>query len=152
MPLYKYALKGKWEAAEQILNEDPTLLTCSITRGEDTVLHVAAGARHVHFVKKLVEMMDKQDLKLKDINGNTAFSIAAAAGSIEIVDIMMKKNEYLPTIRGGQGMTPLYMAALMRQSEMADYLYSGTKEMLDDADRHALFFTCIDNGLYGKIY
>ncbi|KAM5585259.1 hypothetical protein ABKV19_004580 [Rosa sericea] len=89
-----------------------------------------------------------QDLALQDMNGNTAFSIAAAAGSIEIAQIMMKKNKYLPVIRGGEGMTPLYMAALLGQSVMADNLYSRTKEMLEEADRQVLFFTCIDNGLY----
>jgi ankyrin repeat protein len=116
----------------------------------DTVLHIAAGARHVQFVQKLVEMMNEQQLTLKDSNGNTAFSIAAAAGTIEIAQIMMKKNKSLPTIRGGQEMTPLYMAALLGQAEMADYLYFWTKEMLEENDRQALFFTCIDNGLYGR--
>ncbi|XP_050370976.1 ankyrin repeat-containing protein At5g02620-like isoform X2 [Argentina anserina] len=147
VPLNKYALKGNWEAAERILR-DSTLLTSCITRGGDTVLHVAAGARQVHFVAKLVERMKEQDLTLKNDIGNTAFSIAAAAGSIEIAGIMMNKNPCLPTIRGGQGMTPLYMAALLGHSVMADHLYSRTKEMLDEADRLALFFTCIDNSLY----
>ncbi|XP_040363028.1 ankyrin repeat-containing protein At5g02620 isoform X2 [Rosa chinensis] len=157
VPLNKYALKGNWEAAKLILETKPSLLTTSsITRGGDTLLHVAAGARQVHFVEKLVEMMEvlngmekcSQDLALRDTNGNTAFSIAAAAGSIEIVDIMIKKNKYLPIIPGGEGMTPLYMAALLGQSVMADYLYSRTKEMLGEADRKSLFLTCIDNGLY----
>ncbi|PRQ32386.1 putative ankyrin repeat-containing domain, PGG domain-containing protein [Rosa chinensis] len=156
VPLSKYALKGNWEAAERILKEDPSLLTSSITRGEDTVLHIAAGARHVRFVEKLVEMMEElngnetcsQNLALKDINGNTAFSIAAAAGSIEIAEILIKKNKDLPIIRGAAGMTPLYMAALLGQSVMADNLYSRTKERLEEFDRQALFFTCIDNGLY----
>jgi hypothetical protein len=56
----------------------------------------------------------------------------------------------LPTIRGGKGMTPLYMAALLGQFEMADFLYSRTKEMLEEPERQGLFFTCVDNGLYGK--
>ncbi|KAL6199522.1 hypothetical protein ACLB2K_029306 [Fragaria x ananassa] len=93
VPLNKYALKGNWEAAERILKNDPELLTSSITTGGDTVLHIAAGARHVPFVEKVVELMDEQDLALEDMNGNTAFSIAAAAGSIEIAQIMMKKNK-----------------------------------------------------------
>ncbi|XP_040362817.1 ankyrin repeat-containing protein ITN1 isoform X2 [Rosa chinensis] len=159
VPLSKYALKGNWEAAERILKEDPSLLTSSITRGGDTVLHIAAGARHVRFVEKLVEMMEElngnetcsQNLALQDMNGNTAFIIAAAAGSIEIAEILIKKNKDLQIIRGGEGMTPLYMAALLGQSVMADNLYSRTKEMLEEVDRQALFFTCIDNDLALKI-
>ncbi|XP_062015576.1 uncharacterized protein LOC133732124 isoform X2 [Rosa rugosa] len=42
----------------------------------------------------------------------------------------------------------LNTTALLGRSVMADNLYSGTKEMLDESDRPALFFTCIDNGLY----
>ncbi|XP_040362766.1 ankyrin repeat-containing protein At5g02620 isoform X2 [Rosa chinensis] len=156
VPLNKYALKGNWEAVELILRKDPRLLTASITSGGDTVLHIAAGARQVQFVEELVEMMEvwigtekcSQALAKQGTNGNTAFSIAAAAGSIEIAQIMMKKNEHLPKIRGGEGMTPLYTAALSGQSLMADYLYSLTKDMLEEADRQLLFLTCIDNGLY----
>ena len=94
--------------------------------------------------------MDEQDLALQDKNGNTAFSNSAAAGTTEIAQIMMEKNKSLPTIRGGQEMTPLYMAALLGRAEMADFLYLRTKEMLEENDRQALFFTCIDNGLYGR--
>ncbi|KAM5585125.1 ankyrin repeat-containing protein ITN1-like [Rosa sericea] len=148
VPLYKYALKGDWEAAEQILKKDRTLLSASISRGWDTVLHIAAGARHVHFVEKLVEIMDKEHLALQDINGNTALCIAAAAGSVDIAQILIKHNDSLLTIRGGQKMAPPYMAAMLGQSEMAWYLYPKSKKMMEKTDLENLFFSCINNGLY----
>lgn len=77
-------------------------------------------------------------------------SFAAAAGTVEIAEIMIRKNIFLPTIRGGEGMTPIYMAALLGQSEMAEYLYPKTYEIFDERDRNALFFTCVDTGLYGR--
>ncbi|XP_024157575.1 ankyrin repeat-containing protein At5g02620 isoform X2 [Rosa chinensis] len=148
VPLYKYALKGDWEAAEQILEKDWTLLSASISRGWDTVLHIAAGARHIHFVEKLVEIMDKEHLALQDINGNTALCIAAAAGSVEIVQILINHNDSLLTVRGGQKMAPPYMAAVLGQSQMAWYLYPKSKKMLEKTDLENLFFSCINNGLY----
>ncbi|XP_062016967.1 ankyrin repeat-containing protein At5g02620-like isoform X1 [Rosa rugosa] len=147
--LYKHALKGDWEAAEQILKEDRSLLSASITRsGCETVLHVAAGSRHIHFVQKLVNMMDKEQLVLQDINGNTALCVAAAAGSLDIVQILIDHNNSLLTIRGGKDMAPPYMAAVLGQSEMACYLYNKSEKMLEITDRENLFFSSINNGLY----
>ncbi|KAM5585444.1 hypothetical protein ABKV19_004705 [Rosa sericea] len=149
--LYKYALKGDWEAAELILKKDRSrLLRASISRGYETVLHVAAGTSHIHFVEKLVRMMEVEDLALQDVNGNTALCIAASAGSLDIVKILIEKNKSLLTIRGGKGMAPAYMAAVLGQSEMACYLYRyrESKEMLEKTDRENLFFSCINNCLY----
>ncbi|XP_024159742.1 ankyrin repeat domain-containing protein 17 isoform X5 [Rosa chinensis] len=148
--LYKHALKGDWEAAERILRKDTILLRASISRGYETVLHVAAGTSHIHFVEKLVSMMEVEDLALQDINGNTALCIAAAAGSLDIVKILIQKNKSLLTIRGGKNMAPAYMAAVLGQSEMACYLLEKTesKMMLERTDRENLFFSCINNCLY----
>ncbi|KAL6196184.1 hypothetical protein ACLB2K_031799 [Fragaria x ananassa] len=148
VPLYKYALKGDWEAAEQILEKDRTLLSAGKSRGWDTVLHIAAGARHVHFVEKLDEIMDKEHLELQDKNGNTALCIAAAAGAVEIVEILIEHNHSLLTRRGSHKMAPPYMAAVLGQSEMAWYLYPKSKKMLEKTDLENLFFSCINNGLY----
>ncbi|MCI62687.1 ankyrin repeat plant-like protein, partial [Trifolium medium] len=41
-------------------------------------------------------MLDDNDILLQDFKGNTAFCFAAAAGNIEIVDIMLNRNPYLP--------------------------------------------------------
>ncbi|XP_062017730.1 ankyrin repeat-containing protein At5g02620-like [Rosa rugosa] len=147
--LYKYALKGDWEAAELILTKKRGLLRASISRGYETVLHVAAGTSHIHFVEKLVNMMEEEDLALQDVNGNTALCIAASAGSLDIIQILKKKNEALLTIRGGKGVAPAYMAAVLGQSEVACYLHrESSKEMLKNTDRENLFFSCINNCLY----
>ncbi|PRQ32342.1 putative ankyrin repeat-containing domain, PGG domain-containing protein [Rosa chinensis] len=92
--------------------------------------------------------MDKEHLALQDINGNTALCIAAAAGSVEIVQILINHNDSLLTVRGGQKMAPPYMAAVLGQSQMAWYLYPKSKKMLEKTDLENLFFSCINNGLY----
>ncbi|KAJ7969325.1 Ankyrin repeat-containing protein [Quillaja saponaria] len=148
VPLYKAALRGDWKTARSIFSEDKTTLNASITKGWETVLHVAAGANRVHFVEELVKLIDENDLALKDYKKNTAFCFAAAVGNVEITEIMSQKNPCLPTIRGGAGVTPLYMSILQGQREMALYLYPKTIEVLEEGDWNMLFFTCIKTRLY----
>ncbi|CAB4283303.1 unnamed protein product [Prunus armeniaca] len=84
-----------------------------------TALHIAACARHIHFVEELVKMMDEEDLALHDKKENTAFRL-----------------------------TPLFIAALLERSEMAWYLYPKTYPTLNETNQNALFFSYIDTGHY----
>ncbi|XP_054800427.1 uncharacterized protein LOC129304700 isoform X2 [Prosopis cineraria] len=148
VPLHKAALKGDWKEAKHILDQDRSLVRAAITKGWATILHVATGANHVHFVEELVKRMLPQDLELQDVNGNTAFCIAAATGNLQIVEIMQRRNESLPTIRGGQGTTPLHMAALQGQSQMAWYLYCKSIHVFEHIDWIVLLFLCVNSGIY----
>jgi hypothetical protein len=116
-------------------------------------LHIAAGANHIHFVEELLKMLDDNDITLRDFNGNTAFCIAAAAGNIKIVDLMLERNRHLPGIRAGNGYTPILFAALQGSCKMTWHLYDKTdKDCFEDEDWKLLFFTCIYTGIYGKYY
>ncbi|KAL5577477.1 hypothetical protein UlMin_019176, partial [Ulmus minor] len=148
VPLYKAALRGDWEAAKKIIDEDRTLLTATITKGLQNVLHLAAGTDHVHFVAEVVAMMKEKDLEIQDDKGNTALCLAAAYGNVHIAQIMVRKNPKLLSIRGGEGMAPLYLAAWFGRSQMASYLYGKTNKSLNQEDRKSIFFTCITTGLY----
>ena len=136
--------------AQRIIRNDMRILRAAITRAEETALHIATGAKHIQFVKELVNLMDETDLALQDCKGNTAFCYAALTGSMEIAKIMMCKNNYLPLMRGGQGMTALYVATLFGHSEMAWFLYPITKDILDQEEWVGIFFTCFHSDLYGK--
>ncbi|PON78903.1 Transmembrane protein [Trema orientale] len=151
LPLYKAALNNDWRTAQRIIKQDSRIVRAAITRAEETALHIAAGAKHIKFVKELVNLMDKNDLALQDGKGNTAFCFAALTGSVEIAKIMMHKNKHLPLVRGGQGMTPLYMATLFGQTEMSWFLYPITKVIILDhqGEWMGIFFTCIHSDLYG---
>ncbi|XP_062095017.1 ankyrin repeat-containing protein NPR4-like isoform X2 [Humulus lupulus] len=150
VPLYKAALKGEWEIANAILTKDPRLLTASICKGGQNVLHFAAGTKHVHFVEKLVEVMTEEELELTDKKGNTAFCSAVATGAVQVATIMLLKNPRLATIRGGgnERVTPLYLAAIFGRSEMAWCLYPKTQESLEEKDRIGIFFSCIGTSIY----
>ncbi|GJT54596.1 ankyrin repeat-containing domain, PGG domain protein, partial [Tanacetum coccineum] len=63
------------------------------------------------FILNLVAMMEMADLELQNKSGNTALCLAAIAGNLETVDIMVNKNKTLLRIPGSEGMMPLYMAS-----------------------------------------
>ncbi|KAJ9168501.1 hypothetical protein P3X46_020016 [Hevea brasiliensis] len=149
VPLYLAALKGDWRTAKVYLRWNPHAVRATITRGLETVLHIAAGARHTLFVKKLVKKMTPDDLALQNKVGNTALCFAAVSGITEIARVLVNKNKTLPLVRGSKGATPLYMAVLLGRRDMVWYLYSVTDDKdLSGEDRVGLLVAAITSNLF----
>ncbi|CAI9272252.1 unnamed protein product [Lactuca saligna] len=156
IPLYEASIRGDWTAAEEILNKKPELVRYSITANNETSLHVAASAKStehvVEFVKNLMTKMKKEDLELKNTSSNTALCLAAAAGNVKIVEIMVKSNRALVAITGAGGMTPLYMAALFGHYETAKCLYGYSQNLRDDCwtpqNRVWLLQKCVETDMF----
>ncbi|KAK7354751.1 hypothetical protein VNO80_20226 [Phaseolus coccineus] len=154
VPLYKYALKGNWTAAQPILeNNDVRLQHAAITSGWSTLLHVAAGSNHSSFVEELLRMLEVQHLSLQDSMGNTAFCFAVASGNMRIANLLIEKYSSLPylpplqTIRGGGGYIPIQFAVMQGRCEMTWFLYNQIRrEEFGDRDKSSLFFSCIKTG------
>ncbi|XP_071707228.1 uncharacterized protein [Rutidosis leptorrhynchoides] len=155
--LYEASIKRDWKAANAVLVEKPELVRYSITENGDTALHVAASAKGdpklmVDFVNNLVGMMTNKDLELQNANYNTALYLAAAAGNVETVKIMMKRNRDLLTIIGaGETMLPLCAAALYGHYDAVKFIYKNSN--LDDCcwtdqNRGWLFEICVDNDMF----
>ncbi|KAH9753264.1 ANK REP REGION domain-containing protein [Citrus sinensis] len=146
-----HLLQGDCNEAKRILGDDhQSMLRAAVTKGYQTILHVATGAKQTNFVKQMVELTGHDNLlTLQDENGNTAFCFAAAVGSVEIAQFMLQRNPNLLTIRGGGQMTPLYIAALFGQSKMASFLYRQNEDNLEPDDLENTFFVSIETGLYG---
>lgn len=125
-------------------------MRAKLTKGSETALHIAAGAKHTMFVEKLVPWMTKDDLALKNDVENTALYFAAVSGIKRIAQVMVNKNPKLPQIRGSEGSTPLHMATLLGHREMVWYLYDKTDPILTDGDRVRLLIAAITADLYGK--
>ncbi|KAI3794191.1 hypothetical protein L1987_36820 [Smallanthus sonchifolius] len=159
VPLYEASINCDWKDAKAIFDKYPEkeLVRCSITENGETALHVAAsakGPKHVEeFVKKLVDKMNKDDLELQNNNHNTALYLAAAAGNIKAVKIMLGKNKALMTIAGSNGtMMPLYTAALFGNEDVVKYLYNNSKGLRDDGWTHQnrgwLLQKCVENDMF----
>ncbi|XP_024963888.1 protein ACCELERATED CELL DEATH 6-like isoform X2 [Cynara cardunculus var. scolymus] len=155
IPLYEASIRGDWKAAKAILDEDKELVRSSITENHETALHVAASAKRTkrveEFVENLVDMMKDEDLELQNSSYNTALCLAAAAGNVKMVKIMVKKNKNLLTIPGSQKMMPLYMAALFGDHDMVKYLYDNSKLYGDGwtpQNRGWLLLKCVESDLF----
>lgn len=99
VPLYNAAVKGDWHAAKGIIRACPkNVINMSITRTEDTLLHIVASTKHIHFAKNLVKMMKVEDLELQNRDGETALWLAVAS-TVKMVDVLLEKNNGLLKIR-----------------------------------------------------
>ncbi|KAF7120375.1 hypothetical protein RHSIM_Rhsim13G0155000 [Rhododendron simsii] len=149
VPLYQAALTGDWEKANEFIRVHPSSLTARITKGRETALHIAAGAKQANFVEELVKLMNARDLELKNKFDNTALCFAAASGNTRIAEVMVKKNSDLPSMRGSKGVTALHMAALLGHKDMVWFLYSVTKdEDLTKEDFIGLLIASISSNLF----
>ncbi|KAJ9557460.1 hypothetical protein OSB04_012074 [Centaurea solstitialis] len=157
VPLYEASIRGDWKAAKAIFDQykDQELERSSITENHETALHVAASARRTkrveEFVENLVAMMKDDDLELQNSSHNTALCLAAAAGNVKMVKIMVKRNRKLLTIPGSQKMMPLYMAALFGDHDMVRYLFEESN-LHDDGwspqNRGWLLLKCVESDLF----
>ncbi|XVE52775.1 hypothetical protein DITRI_Ditri02bG0150800 [Diplodiscus trichospermus] len=148
--LFTAALNGVWKAAESIMERDASYVNSSVTEEFQTALHVAAGAKHTDFVKKLVNRR-QANLRLQDKNGNTAFCHAVMAGSIPVAEFMLVKDGELALIRGGQNSIPLFIAVIFGHHDMARLLFQKTETHLDHSeweDLEEIFFTCIETNMF----
>ncbi|CAL5410517.1 unnamed protein product [Camellia sinensis] len=79
--LRETTLNGDWEKAKEFIKLHPSALSARITKGQETVLHIAAGARQTKFVEELVKLMDMRDLELQNKHDSTTLCFAAASGT-----------------------------------------------------------------------
>ncbi|XP_022000557.1 uncharacterized protein LOC110898115 isoform X1 [Helianthus annuus] len=160
VPLYEASIRCDWKALNAIFQKHPSmgLERCSITENGETALHVAASVKRSSkqeekFVKNLVVKMRGEDLILDNKDFNTALYLAAAAGNIEIVRIIVEKNKRSRTIPGSTAqLMPLYVAALFGNYQVVKYLYDGSKglqhEYWNDENKGSLLEKCVEADMF----
>ncbi|XP_023542596.1 ankyrin repeat-containing protein ITN1-like [Cucurbita pepo subsp. pepo] len=147
--LYQAALKGDWKIAKSIFDIDSSTITMKITDADETALHIAAAAKHIHFVENLVELTSSADLAAKNEKGNTALAFAAASGVVRIAKVMVDKNPDLPDLHDLYKPTPVLMAVAYKRKDMASFLFSKTKfEALDTSEQIELLIETISTDYY----
>ncbi|XP_058204959.1 uncharacterized protein LOC131318927 isoform X2 [Rhododendron vialii] len=137
LPLHKAVVKGDWEEAMGIIQQDPAAVTAAITPLYQTALQVAiqTGGR-THFVRKLLEKMTRYDVvHLVDEIGWTALHWAAICGTIEEAEMLVNKNSILANVLDRYEYTPLHYAARYGRREMVLYLHGITGEDILLAER-----------------
>ncbi|KAH7846146.1 hypothetical protein Vadar_010452 [Vaccinium darrowii] len=153
LPLYKAAIKGDWEAADKIINEEQDAVRARITFDSETALIVAVkmvGGKD--FVEKLVEKMSSNDLAICDDRGRTALHRAAEFGNIEVAKLLVERNTDLPNMETHWKETPLFYAAERGDRKMVEWLMevTGVDKLLWDERGFRILYQLTHSQLYGK--
>ncbi|XAR67191.1 hypothetical protein NMG60_11013659 [Bertholletia excelsa] len=116
LPLNRAAVKGDWESARQIIQEDKEAATAIVNMHGETALHVVVGmGKAIHFVKELVKFMPKEALSMRNNLGQTALFLAAVVGYTEAATILLKEDPSLLYSRDNYGYLPATTAVYARR-------------------------------------
>ncbi|KAI3919177.1 hypothetical protein MKX01_018816 [Papaver californicum] len=151
-PLYKALIKGDWETAKEIIEDDPEASTAKITQAEETALHVAVLSTKLSVVKELLNLLPPEALEAKSSPGNPAISFAASLGITEIAKIMVEKNNRVLRITNQYGRIPLVVSVLSGKEDMVRYLYSVTPEEELDPDTSKNGATFLTGAITAEMY
>lgn len=116
--------------------------------GSETLLHIAAAAKSIGFVRELIKLMKVGDL---EIGRNTAFHVAATVGHIEIAKAMREKNKNLPNIFNEEEILAITLAAEAGHKAMVTYLNEVTDYDVIKQQLLVLLEITIQNEMYGKL-
>ena len=91
--LYKSALRGDWETAKKIVDEDPSAIKLRMGFNLETAIHVAATVGKPEFLSNLLDLISDDDsvLALIDKFGDNPLHYAAAMGDYEAAKILVTR-------------------------------------------------------------
>ncbi|KAG6701188.1 hypothetical protein I3842_08G153000 [Carya illinoinensis] len=120
--LFEKAMLGKWDEVVNICMEDPMALVSSITRLEDTALHLAVSDGQEQTVRKLTEIISGQPnpevvLGVANKRRNTPLHFAALMGNVAMCKCIAAVDSSLIALPNLEGETPLFMAVLFGKRE-----------------------------------
>ncbi|KAI3743626.1 hypothetical protein L1987_61336 [Smallanthus sonchifolius] len=131
LPLYKAALRGDWDDAQDFINQDEEAITANINKYGFTALHIAVGTgkQGINFVEKLVAKLPPKSLRkmLTSSEKYTPLHIAAVVGNTEAVKILVNKNQKLLYTEDVDGLLPIHRALINSHKDTFLYLLSVTK-------------------------
>ncbi|KAG8651701.1 uncharacterized protein LOC110617337 [Manihot esculenta] len=154
--LCKAIEKGDWNTAEEWLSKNPNDVRKKISLMGLNALQVAVLSGKWKIAEQLVKLMSEEDLEMTSNYGNTAFTLAALNGRIDMMKVMLAKNKNLVT-KGNDydGRLPIVEASLFDQRETIHYLLEKTpiqylSPLRGDKNGATLLNCFISDGLYDE--
>ena len=132
--------RGKWDTAKAYLDQHPDAVRARSNASNNTPLHIAVSAGHLHIVEELVQLMTGEDLLIQQIDGFTVLALSIRTGDIPIAKCLIRKNRELVTVVHEIESLLVVHAVNVSHFQMGRYLYSVTP-------REALTFR--ENGQIG---
>ncbi|XP_060173885.1 uncharacterized protein LOC132604407 [Lycium barbarum] len=135
--IFQTSMGKKWTKVQQLYINNKFVPESKLTRSGDTALHIAISyyhpdrddpKHHPHLtcIKEMIANIPKENrlliLKQKNEKGNTPLHLAAALGSVPIIESLVNSED--PTLirqTNSKGETPLFIAAY--QGKLKAFLY-----------------------------
>ncbi|MED6107473.1 hypothetical protein PIB30_014324, partial [Stylosanthes scabra] len=150
--LFRAAISGDWVKASSYNQTHPNWMRIPLSDDGDTALHMAVSMEQTNFVEKLIKLMSVEDMEILKVNGNTAFSMAAISGNVEIAKLLLQKNPRLAWIKGHKNMLPIELASSANQPLMVSFLFERTYDEMhlhvSFQDIVRLFFLALTCSIY----
>ncbi|KAG5547686.1 hypothetical protein RHGRI_013396 [Rhododendron griersonianum] len=151
--LHKAALTADWDTAAKFLGQErPDTVFQPITWCLETALIVAVrSAKRNHFVKKVMEKMQREGVALiaqQDISGATALHAAVDGGNIEAAVWLVQKNSELANMGDKYGTLAVHVAAGLGNRAMVDFLLEHTANLSENESGRKLLHSLASSGLY----
>jgi ankyrin repeat protein len=127
LDIFEASAAGQWVRVMEILDEEPEVVDAVAPDGF-TPLGLAAFFRHASIVRSLLERGATVDQPSQNALHATPLQSAAAARSIEIVEMLLAKGAD-PNAREAGGFTALHAAAQNGQIDMARLLVAHGAEV-----------------------
>ncbi|KAL1216493.1 Protein ACCELERATED CELL DEATH 6 [Cardamine amara subsp. amara] len=108
------------------IQDDVKLFQRLVDNQGNSILHLAAGMCHVHIVEYTVSKF-RNLLQKKNLEGETALHVAARAGNLSVVEILVKSitefsYDMLIVSKNNKGDTALHAALKGKHADVAFYL------------------------------
>ena len=110
---------GLVEDLERMLEENPSIINSTDIRNE-TALIEASRNNHLAAIECLLS--HEADTEIKSDSGHAAIHWAARVGSLEIVQLLVKKNPELINQKGPQNWTPFHFSVEGNYAEIVEFL------------------------------
>ncbi|XP_060170980.1 uncharacterized protein LOC132601951 [Lycium barbarum] len=163
----------KWTKVQQLYINNKFVPESKLTRSGDTALHIAISyyhpdrddpKHHPHLtcIKEMIANIPKENrlliLKQKNEKGNTPLHLAAALGSVPIIESLVNSED--PTLirqTNSKGETPLFIAAYQGKLKAFLYLHKcvqdengeGPIELCRRGDGDNILHAAISGGYFG---
>lgn len=155
LPLYKAALRGDWDATEEILIQHPDAAEARVAPNLDTALHIAVGTgRSIPYLQTLVDYMTDEELGLKNFHGYTALYVAARMGNLAAATVLVNRCPPLLYLPDKWGLFPVHKAAMCGHRPTLEFFISQTRDDLEHnpyaGDNGVLLlYSLIDSDFFG---
>ncbi len=126
--LHLDAREGHLKIFEMLLRKKPELLDIVGDNGW-TPLQTAVFYEQKELVDFLLNSSYAVDLQHKDFYENTVLHLAVEGGSLDIVEMLLRKMPELLHVQGFNGRTPLQTAVFYGMKEIVDFLLNASFEM-----------------------